>query len=169
MAIVRFHGRNKETWEAKGLKSAAERFNYLYSEAELHELATHVKELAENAQETHALYTDQIGSRDDLMPTALLPIMYRSVLGIQFLLRGLAIMSLKISNVYLFLAVDPNGDESVPAFSEGDLFMPLVATAPARVDELRAIAKQISRESGQRITLCRFSVREDLEVIDARH
>lgn len=78
-------------------------------------------------------------------------------------------MGFKISNVYLFLAVDPNGDESVPAFSEGDVFTPLVGTDPARVDELREIAKQMSRESGIKITLCRFSVREDLEVIDGRH
>jgi hypothetical protein len=78
-------------------------------------------------------------------------------------------MGLKISSVYLFLAVDPNGDESVPAFSEGDVFMPLMGTDPARVDELREIAKQMSRESGIKITLCRFSVREDLEVIDRRH
>jgi len=33
LALVRFHGRNKETWEKKGLVSAAERFNYLYSKA----------------------------------------------------------------------------------------------------------------------------------------
>jgi uncharacterized protein YecE (DUF72 family) len=54
--MVRFHGRNKEMWEKKGLASAAERFNYLYSEAELHELAAHVIELSENAEETHALF-----------------------------------------------------------------------------------------------------------------
>jgi uncharacterized protein YecE (DUF72 family) len=58
LAIVRFHGRNKETWEKKGLASAAERFNYLYSEAELRELAAHVKELAENTEETHALFNN---------------------------------------------------------------------------------------------------------------
>jgi hypothetical protein len=55
-------------------------------------------------------------------------------------------MGSKISSVYLFLAVDPNGDESVPAFSDGDVFMPLVGTDPARVDELREIAKQMSRD-----------------------
>jgi uncharacterized protein YecE (DUF72 family) len=58
LVIVRFHGRNKETWEKKGLASAAERFNYLYSEAELRELATHLKELSENARETHALFNN---------------------------------------------------------------------------------------------------------------
>jgi uncharacterized protein YecE (DUF72 family) len=58
LAIVRFHGRNKDTWEKKGLASATERFNYLYSEAELRDLAAHVIELAENAQETHALFNN---------------------------------------------------------------------------------------------------------------
>jgi uncharacterized protein YecE (DUF72 family) len=58
LAIVRFHGRNRETWEAKGLRSAAERFTYLYSDAELRELAARVQELAENAEETHALYNN---------------------------------------------------------------------------------------------------------------
>jgi hypothetical protein len=80
-----------------------------------------------------------------------------------------AIMGFKISHVYLFIAVDPNGNESVPAVSEGDVFMPLVATEPARVNDLREIARRLSRESGERITLCRFSVREDLEVIAAKH
>jgi uncharacterized protein YecE (DUF72 family) len=58
LAIVRFHGRNKETWEKKGLASAAERFNYLYSKAELRDLAAHLKELSENAEETHALFNN---------------------------------------------------------------------------------------------------------------
>ena len=37
-AYVRFHGRNASTWNVRG-KSAAERFNYLYSEDELREWA----------------------------------------------------------------------------------------------------------------------------------
>ena len=36
IGLVRFHGRNIENWEKKGL-TAVERFNYLYSEAELAE------------------------------------------------------------------------------------------------------------------------------------
>jgi uncharacterized protein YecE (DUF72 family) len=58
LVIVRFHGRNKETWEKKRLASAAERFNYLYSKAELRDLAAHLKELSENAEETHALFNN---------------------------------------------------------------------------------------------------------------
>jgi uncharacterized protein YecE (DUF72 family) len=58
LAIARFHGRNKETWEKKGLASAAERFNYLYSEAELRDLASYLQELAENAEETQTLFNN---------------------------------------------------------------------------------------------------------------
>ena len=35
IAIVRFHGQNKDTWEAKGLKSASSRFDYYYEAEEL--------------------------------------------------------------------------------------------------------------------------------------
>ena len=36
LALVRFHGRNAATWEAKGI-TPAERFRYLYSRDELGE------------------------------------------------------------------------------------------------------------------------------------
>ncbi|MGH8490591.1 MAG: DUF72 domain-containing protein [Gammaproteobacteria bacterium] len=58
LALVRFHGRNKEMWEKKALSSAAERFNYLYSQAELRNLARYATELAEKAAETHALFNN---------------------------------------------------------------------------------------------------------------
>src|SRR5262249_51883940 len=32
LAMVRLHGRNRQTWDRKGLNSAAERFDYRYSE-----------------------------------------------------------------------------------------------------------------------------------------
>ena len=34
LALVRLHGRNADTWQKKGLKSTAERLNYLYSDQE---------------------------------------------------------------------------------------------------------------------------------------
>ena len=52
LAIIRMHGRNHATWNQKGFKSSAERFNYDYNSEELqdmaeriHRLAPHVKEL----------------------------------------------------------------------------------------------------------------------------
>ncbi len=54
LAQVRFHGRNRDTWEAKGL-TAEERFNYEYDAAELSEWVPRIRALAENAQVVHVL------------------------------------------------------------------------------------------------------------------
>ena len=55
LAVVRLHGRNAETWAAKGLSASSERFNYDYPEAELAELAGKVDALVERAFELHVL------------------------------------------------------------------------------------------------------------------
>jgi uncharacterized protein YecE (DUF72 family) len=52
--VVRFHGRNAETWEKKAI-TAAERFNYDYSDAEFKEWLPRIEQLAEQAQELHLL------------------------------------------------------------------------------------------------------------------
>ena len=52
--IVRFHGRSDSTWNDTS-RSAAERFNYLYSEDELEELVAPIAEHATEARETHLL------------------------------------------------------------------------------------------------------------------
>ncbi len=57
LAMVRFHGRNIEAWEQKGL-SAAERFRYLYAEPELKEWAAPVREMAGDVRETHVLFNN---------------------------------------------------------------------------------------------------------------
>jgi uncharacterized protein YecE (DUF72 family) len=54
LAIVRFHGRRTETWEAKGI-ATVERFRYLYSPEELGDWATRIREAAEEAREMHVL------------------------------------------------------------------------------------------------------------------
>jgi uncharacterized protein YecE (DUF72 family) len=63
LAIVRFHGHNREMWTKKGLASSAERFNYLYSEAELEQLAKSVSELGREARDTHALFNNCHGDK----------------------------------------------------------------------------------------------------------
>lgn len=57
LAILRLHGRNRATWQHKGI-SAAERFNYLYSDLELRELAGHLGGLAAGAAELHVLFNN---------------------------------------------------------------------------------------------------------------
>jgi uncharacterized protein YecE (DUF72 family) len=54
MALIRFHGRRVETWEASGIP-VVERFRYLYSEEELAEWVPRIREAAEEAREMHIL------------------------------------------------------------------------------------------------------------------
>lgn len=57
LAIVRFHGRNTETWEAKGI-TPAERFRYLYGRDELAEWVPRIRDVAGQARETHTLFNN---------------------------------------------------------------------------------------------------------------
>jgi uncharacterized protein YecE (DUF72 family) len=54
LALVRFHGRNRDTWEAKGI-TPAERFRYLYTRDELSEWTAPIREAAGEARDTHVL------------------------------------------------------------------------------------------------------------------
>ena len=57
VALVRFHGRNRQTWGKKGI-SPAERFNYLYTEEELTEWIPKIKQLASKTRQTHVLFNN---------------------------------------------------------------------------------------------------------------
>jgi uncharacterized protein YecE (DUF72 family) len=57
LALVRFHGRNAETWEKKGI-TPAERFRYLYSRDELSEWVPRVREVAKEAKEVHLMFNN---------------------------------------------------------------------------------------------------------------
>lgn len=57
MAVVRFHGRNKGTWNKRSI-TAAERFNYLYAEEELKEFVDPVQKLVTKVKETHVLFNN---------------------------------------------------------------------------------------------------------------
>jgi len=54
LAVVRFHGRRAETWEAKGIPTV-ERFRYLYDRGELEEWVPRIREAASQAKDTHVL------------------------------------------------------------------------------------------------------------------
>ncbi len=54
LAIIRFHGRRTETWEATGIP-VVERFRYLYDRSELGEWAPRIAEAAGQAKQTHVL------------------------------------------------------------------------------------------------------------------
>ena len=54
LAVIRFHGRNDDTWK-KPATTAAERFNYLYSPTELSAWRPKIEVLAERSANVHAL------------------------------------------------------------------------------------------------------------------
>jgi uncharacterized protein YecE (DUF72 family) len=55
VGIVRFHGRNQQTWEKKGLKKSSERFDHYYSEAEMEEWAPRIATMKSDAREVHVI------------------------------------------------------------------------------------------------------------------
>jgi len=57
VGLIRFHGRNQEMWEKRGV-TATERFNYLYSEEELKEWVPRIKELASSTRQLHVLFNN---------------------------------------------------------------------------------------------------------------
>jgi uncharacterized protein YecE (DUF72 family) len=66
-AYVRFHGRNLGTWNKRG-GSAAERFDYLYSDEELAEWTGTLRELADSAKQAYAFFNNNATSADPENP-----------------------------------------------------------------------------------------------------
>ena len=67
IAYVRFHGRNLATWNKRG-GSAAERFDYLYSDEELEEWVPTLKELAGQSEQAFALFNNNATAADPENP-----------------------------------------------------------------------------------------------------
>jgi uncharacterized protein YecE (DUF72 family) len=63
MLYVRFHGRNASTWNKRG-GGASERFDYLYSDDELHEWVAPLRELSEQAEQAYAFFNNNATSPD---------------------------------------------------------------------------------------------------------
>lgn len=60
---VRFHGRNAATWNKRG-GSAAERFDYLYTEDELREWVQPLRELGGHVEQAYAFFNNNASSPD---------------------------------------------------------------------------------------------------------
>jgi uncharacterized protein YecE (DUF72 family) len=67
VAYVRFHGRNMATWNKRG-GSAADRFDYLYSDEELEEWVPTLKELAGQSREVYAFFNNNSTAEDPQNP-----------------------------------------------------------------------------------------------------
>ncbi len=56
LAIVRLHGRNKETWNRKGLAASSARFDYRYSADELAAMLPEIRHLSTLADHVHVIF-----------------------------------------------------------------------------------------------------------------
>ena len=70
-----------------------------------------------------------------------------------------------IKEMYAYVAEDDQG-EGVTGFLDGNTWLAMVGADLKRAQSLEPVAKQIARQSGQTIRLLRFSVREELKVIE---
>ncbi|MDQ3548012.1 MAG: DUF72 domain-containing protein [Chloroflexota bacterium] len=61
LAYLRMHGRNTETWY-KRVETTGERFNYLYKQPEIDELAAVARELSVQAHELHVIFNNNMQS-----------------------------------------------------------------------------------------------------------
>ena len=64
VCVIRFHGRNWKTWNIRG-GSAADRFDWMYTDEELAEWVGPTRRLAEQADEVYALFNN---NKDDFAP-----------------------------------------------------------------------------------------------------
>lgn len=76
---------------------------------------------------------------------------------------------LRIDQMYAFIVLDDDGTEGVPAVmmpGHFPMLVPLMGADMARVDSIRDIIQHDPTLKGKKITLAKFTVRENLEVID---
>jgi uncharacterized protein YecE (DUF72 family) len=75
LAMVRLHGRNTQSWNPGTGATAADRFNYDYSDEELEELARSIRAIAARAAKTHVIFNncfEDQGQRNALTMTRML-------------------------------------------------------------------------------------------------
>lgn len=75
---------------------------------------------------------------------------------------------LKIEEMFAFIVLDDDGTEGIPAFERAGMLIPLVGAEMTRVGQLEELVRADKMLKGKKVTLAKFSVREDIKVIDRR-
>lgn len=73
---------------------------------------------------------------------------------------------LRIDNIWAYICLDDDNTEGIAGWYSPDGPIPMIGADEARIKSLRPLAEELARSMGKKITLCRFSVREELEVIE---
>lgn len=61
LSVVRFHGRNVDTWEAR-VTQVSQRFRYLYDETQLREWLPAIRAISEQAEDVHLVFNNCYGN-----------------------------------------------------------------------------------------------------------
>lgn len=72
----------------------------------------------------------------------------------------------RIESMFAFIVLDSDNSEGIPAISKNGMALPLVGADMNRIDSLRPYAKQFARLNNVKVTLVKFTHREELEVIE---
>lgn len=75
LALVRLHGRNHATWNIKGAKSASDRFNYDYTQAELTELVPQLKAVERRVEVLQVVFNNNYGDQGQRNGQALMKLL----------------------------------------------------------------------------------------------
>lgn len=72
-----------------------------------------------------------------------------------------------VTELFAFITTDANNDEGLAYFYNDHerVWVPIVTLYRDEIEILRDAARTIARSAGKELKLCRFSLREDLEVI----
>lgn len=72
-----------------------------------------------------------------------------------------------INELYIFIVEESEG-EGIPAVEMDGVLMPLVGADMETINEMRRHAQMLADNSGFKIRLVRFSVREEMEIIEPK-
>jgi hypothetical protein len=74
----------------------------------------------------------------------------------------------RIQHVHAWVSVDADDEEGIIGFMGPDRqWMPMIAADEARLRQLRPFAERTAKATGRPVRLLRFTVREELETIEA--
>lgn len=74
-------------------------------------------------------------------------------------------MTDSIDEMFAFIAID-DGGEGITGFKSPMGWMPMVGADMDRIEQFKPIAQALSNDSGKRIVIAKFSIREDLEILE---
>lgn len=73
----------------------------------------------------------------------------------------------RINEMFAYVVIDDDGTEGVPSFlAKNGVAMPMMGADLARADSLMPIARRLAVELGKPLTLLRFTVREQVKVLE---